>query len=105
MAALMRCERSSQLHEKKQVKQIWRKKAYYSHCDRNRHQRATCWKLHPEQRPKDKASVRELGKVVVRQAKPPQGGDPFTKISEKWFLDMFSFHGHCFVNHFLHFKM
>jgi len=37
--------------------------------------------------------------------KEPQGGDPFTLISEKWFLDMLSFHGRGFVNHLFHFKM
>jgi len=66
MAALMRHERPSTHHEKNQVKQIWRKKTYCSHCDINGHQRATCWKLHPEQRLKDKASVREPGRAVVR---------------------------------------
>ena len=105
MVALMSHERASQQHEKKQVKQIWRKKAYCNHCNRNGHQKATYWKLHLEQRPKDKALVREPSKAFVQQAKSPQGGDPFTKISKKWFLDMLSFHGHSFVNHLLHFKM
>lgn len=82
----MRHERPSQQHEKKQVKKIWRKKAYCSHCYRNGHQRATCWKLHLEQCLKDKVSVCKPGRAVVRQAKPPQGGDPFTLISEKWFF-------------------
>jgi len=41
----------------------------------------------------------------VRQAKPPQGCDPFTLISEKWFLYMLAYHGRAFVNHLLHFKM
>lgn len=44
----MRHERASQPQEKKHVQQIWRKKTYYSHCDRSGHQRATCLKLHPE---------------------------------------------------------
>jgi len=101
----MRRERPSQQHENKQVKKIWRKKAYYSHCDRNGHQRATCWKLHPEHLPKDKASVHEPSKAVVRQENPPQEGDPFTMISEKWLLDMLLFHGHYFVNHLFHFKV
>ena len=81
------------------------KKTYCSHCDRSGDQRATCWRLHPEQCLKDKVSMHELGDTVIQQAKPPQGGDPFTLISEKWFLDMLSFHGHAFVNHLLHFKM
>ena len=76
-----------------------------NHCNKGGHQRATCWKLHPEWHLNDKASVHELGRAVVRQAKPPQGGDPFTLINEKWFLDMLSFHGHSFVNHLLHFKV
>jgi len=42
---------------------------------------------------------------IVRQVNAPQGGDPFTLISEKWFLDMLGFHGCAFVNHLLHFKM
>ena len=105
MAALMRRERPSQQHEKKHVKQVWRKKAYCSHCDRNDHQRATCWRLHLEQHLKDKVSVREPGRAVIRQEKPPQGGDPFALLSEKWFLDMLSFHGHSFVNNLLHFKV
>ena len=37
--------------------------------------------------------------------KEPQGGDPFTLISEKWFVNMLACHGHSFVNHLLHFKM
>ena len=78
---------------------------YCSHYDRNGHQRATCWRLHPEKCLKDKASVREPGEAIVRQEKPPQGGDPFTMISEKWFLDMLSFHGCAFVNHLLNFKI
>lgn len=76
----MRCEKPSQ----QQVKQVWRKKAYYSHCNRNGPQRAICWKLHPEQHLKDKAFVHEPGRAVVRQENPHQGGDPFTLISEKW---------------------
>ena len=84
---------------------MWRKKAYFSNYDKNGHQRATCWNLHPEQCLKDKASVREPGEAVVRQEKLAQGGDPFTLISEKWFLHMLAFHGHYFVNHLLHFKM
>jgi len=101
----VRRERPSQQHEKKQVKQIWKKKTYCSHCDINGHQRDTCWRLHPEQRLKDKELVHEPGEAVVQQAKPSQGGDPFTLISEKWFLDMLAFHGHTFVNHLLRFKM
>lgn len=101
----MRRERLSQQHVKKQAKQIWRKKMYCSHCDKSGHQRDTCWRLYPEQRLKDKASVHEPSETIVRQAKPPQRGDPFTLISEKWFLDMLAFHGHTFVNHLLHFKM
>ena len=54
---------------------------------------------------KTKVSVHELGETIVRQEKSPQGGDPFTLLSEKWFLDMLAFHGHAFVNHLLHFKM
>ena len=54
---------------------------------------------------KTKTLVREPGEAVVRQTKPPQRGDPFTLISEKWFLDMLSFHRHSFVNHLLHFKV
>jgi len=105
MATLKKHERPSQEHERKQVKQIWRKKTYYSHCNINGHQRATCWRLHPEQRLKDKALVHELGETIVQQANPPQGDDPFTTISEKWFLDMLACHGHAFVNYLLHFKM
>ena len=78
---------------------------YCSHCDKGGHQRASCWRLHLEQRLKDKASIHEPGEAVVRQAKPPQGGDPFTLTSEKWFLDMLAFHGRAFVNRLLHFKM
>jgi len=78
---------------------------YCNHCDRNGHQRATCWRLHSEQRLKDKVSVHESSETIIRQAKSPQGGDPFILISEKWFLDMLAFHGHAFVNHLLHFKM
>ena len=63
----MRRERPSQ----QQVKQIWRNKMYSSHCDINGHQRATCWRLHPEKRFKDKALVHEPGETIVRQAKPP----------------------------------
>ena len=105
MEELMRHEKPSPLHEKKQVKNIWRKKSYCSHCNRNGHRRATCWNIHPEEHLRDKALRRKLSKAVVRQAKPPQGVDPFTKISEKWFVNMLSFHGHSFVNHLLHFKM
>jgi len=78
---------------------------YCSHCNKGGHQRATCWRLHPEQRLEDKVLVREPNETVVQQAKPPQGGDPFTLISEKWFLDMLACHGRAFVNHLLHFKM
>ena len=49
--------------------------------------------------------MHERDETIVRQATPPQGGDPFTLISEKWFLDMLVFHGCYFVNHLLHFKM
>ena len=101
----MRRKRPSQQHVKKQVKQIWRKKIYCSHCDRNGDQRATCWRLHPEQHLKDKVSMHEPSEAVIRQAKLPQGGDPFTLISEKWFLDRLRFHGRDFVNHLLRFKM
>ena len=101
----MRRERPSQQHLRKQVKKISRKKMYSIHCNRNGHQRATCWRLHTEKRLKDKVSMHEPGEAVIRQEKPPQGGDPFTLISEKWFFDMLSFHGHSFVNHSLHFKV
>ena len=46
----MRHERPCQKRVKKHAKQIWRKKTYCSHCDRSGHQRATCCRLHPEQR-------------------------------------------------------
>jgi len=49
--------------------------------------------------------MQEPGEAIVRKEKPPQGGDPFTLISEKWFLDMLAFHGCAFVNHLFHFKM
>ena len=49
--------------------------------------------------------MHEPGEIVVRLANAPQGGDPFTLISEKWFLDLLAYHGHAFVNHFLHFKV
>jgi len=49
--------------------------------------------------------MHEPNETIVRQAKPSQGDDPFTLISEKWFLDMLAFHGRAFVNHLLHFKM
>lgn len=101
----MRRERPPQQQVKKHVKKIWRKKTYYNHCDRSGNQRTTCWRLHPQQRLKGKASVHEPGETIVQQAKPPHGGDPFRTISEKWFLDMLAFHGRSFVNHLLHFKM
>ena len=50
-------------------------------------------------------SVHEPGETIVRQAKPPQGDDPFIVTSEKWFLDMLAYHSRAFVNHLLHFKM
>ena len=78
---------------------------YCSHYNKGGHQRATCWRLHPQQHLKDRASVHEPSEMIVRQAKSPQGGDLFTLISEKWFLDMLSCHGRAFVNHLLHFKM
>ena len=78
---------------------------YCSHYNKGGHQRITRWTLHPEQRLKDKVSMHEPGETIVRQEKPPHGGDPFTKTSGKWFLDMLACHGHAFVNHFLHFKM
>ena len=49
--------------------------------------------------------MHEPGETIVRQEKTPQGGNPFTLISEKWSLYMLAFHGHAFVNHLLHFKM
>lgn len=78
---------------------------YCSNCNKIGHQRATFWRLHLEQCLKDKVSVHELGEKIVRQEKPPQGGDPFTMMSEKWFLDMLDFHVRAFVNHLLHFKI
>ena len=101
----MRCERPSQQQLKKHVNQIWRKKTYCSDCDRSGHQRATCWRLHLEQCLKYKVTVHEPGETIDRQERPSQGDDPFTMISEKWFLDMLVFHGCAFVNHLLHFKM
>ena len=65
----MRRERPSQQQVKKHVKQIWRKKTY---CNRNGHQRATCWRLHPEQRLKDKVPVHQLGETIIQQARLPQ---------------------------------
>ena len=78
---------------------------YYSHCNRGGHQRVTCWRLHPEKHLKDKVSMHEPSETIVQQEKPPQEDDPFTTISEKWFLDMLAFRGHAFVNHLFHFKM
>lgn len=78
---------------------------YCSHCNRSGHQRATCWRLHLEQRLKNKVLVHEPDETVVRPANAPQGNDPFTVISEKWFLNMLSCHGCAFVNQLLHFKM
>jgi len=49
--------------------------------------------------------VHEPIEKVIQQEKTPQGDDPFTLISEKWFLDMLACHGRVFVNHLLHFKM
>ena len=78
---------------------------YCSHCNRSGHQRATCWRLHPEQCLKDKVSVHTPDEMVVRPANVPKGNDPFISISEKWFLDMLACHGHAFVNRLLHFKL
>ena len=84
----MRRERNFQQQAKKKVKQIWRKKDYCSHCDRGGHQRAMCWRLYPKQHLKDKVSVQKPVETVVRQANAPQGDDPFTLISERWFFHM-----------------
>ena len=85
----MRCERPSPQKGKKQVKQIWRKNTFCSHCNRGGHQRATHWRLHLEQRRKDKVPVYEPIEKVVRQVNPPiQEDDPFTLISERWSLQM-----------------
>jgi len=82
----MRRESPSQQHTKNKVKKIWRKKAYCSHCDRGGHQRATCWRLHPEQHHKDKASVHEPGETIVRPTNVEKGDDPVTLISERLFI-------------------
>ena len=82
----MRCERNSPLKENKKVKNFWRMKTYCINCEIISHERATCWTLHPEQHLKDKASVQEPVETIVRQEKVPQRDDPFTLISERWFL-------------------
>ncbi len=68
----MRHERPSPHQGRKQVKQVWRKKTFCSHCNKGGHQRATCWRLHPEQCLKDKAPVQEPVGKYVQQVNPPR---------------------------------
>ena len=82
----MRRGKPSPQQGKKLVKQVWRKKTFCIHCDRSGDQRATCWRLHPEQHLRDEASVREPVETIIQQENVPQEYDSFTLISECWFF-------------------
>ena len=82
----MRHGKPSPQQGKKSVKKVFRRKTFCTHCDQSGNQRATCWRLHLEQRLKYKVLVHTPIEKANRQASSPQGNDPLTLVSERWFF-------------------
>ena len=73
----------------KKVKKVWRKKNNYSHCNKGGHHKSTCWKLHPELRPKKdwehmKAHVKEPTDEAIQQGIQLQEESPLAWLPKKW---------------------
>ena len=82
---ITRLERPSPHKGRKKVNHVWRKNTFCNHYNKGGHKRATYWRLHSEQRLKNKGLVQEPIEKLVQQENQLKDDDPFTLMSERCF--------------------
>jgi hypothetical protein len=79
---------SSPQWKKEKGKQVWMPKTHCTFCNKSGHQKASCWKLNPELRPrKDKRILHVLMKeegLPAKQEEHREGKKPVTWFCQKW---------------------
>jgi hypothetical protein len=79
---------SSPQRKKEKVKQVWMPKTRCTFCNKSGHQKASCWKLNPELRPKKgkrilHAPTKEEG-LPAKQEEHREGKKAVTWFCQKW---------------------